>query len=168
MKKAKLPKTNAARWLDQLGVAYRLLSYEVDPDDLSAESVAAKLGRPAAEVFKTLVARGDRHGPCFSVISGPDSLDLKALAAQTTDRRVELVPMREVLGLTGYVRGGVTVFGAKKAFPVYADVRILEHDEITVSAGQRGLQLCLDPRAFIRAADARVAPLVRTSSPDSG
>lgn len=154
-------KTNAARRLDELGISYRLLPYDVDPNDLSAEAVAAKLGLPAAQVYKTLVARGDRHGPCFAVIAGPDTLDLKAVAMATGDRRVELVPLKEVLGLTGYVRGGVTVFGAKKSFPVIADASLVAREEITVSAGQRGLQLAVRPADFVRAARATVAAIVR-------
>ena len=158
---AKRVKTNAARRLDQLGIAYRVATYEVDPDDLSAEAAAAKLGRPAEELFKTLVARGDRNGHCFAVLSGPDELDLKALAAHTGDRRIELVALKDVRDLTGYVRGGVTVFGAKKAFPVYVDARIEEYAEISVSAGQRGLQLCLSPADYVRAASAQLVPIAR-------
>ncbi len=164
---AKTVKTNAARRLDQLKVPYRIAAYDVDPDDLSAEAVATKLGRPVDEVFKTLVARGDRTGPCFAVLAGPDALDLKALAAATGDRRVELVPLKEVQGLTGYVRGGVTVFGAKKPFPVYVDEGIKRHTEVTVSAGQRGLQLCLTPDDYVRAAAARVVSIARRADPPS-
>ena len=111
-------KTNAARLLDKMGIPYELKDYPVDPDDLSAENVAAKVGMPPEQVFKTLVARGDRHGVCFAVVPGDAQLDLKALARLSGDRKVETVPLKEVQPLTGYVRGGVTVFGAKKAFPV--------------------------------------------------
>ena len=107
-------KTNAVRLLDALGISYDLRDYEVDPDDLAAESVAAKIGLPAEQVFKTLLARGDRHGPCFAVIPGNAELEYKALAKLTADRKVELVPLKEVQPLTGYIRGGVTVLGAKK------------------------------------------------------
>src|ERR1051325_1586966 len=106
-------KTNAVRLLDSLGISYELREYTVDPQDLVAESVAAKIGMPAEQVFKTLVARGDRNGPCFAVIPGNTELDLKALAARSGDRKVELVPLKEVEPLTGYIRGGVTVLGAK-------------------------------------------------------
>ena len=165
---AKAVKTNAARRLDQLAIAYRIARYDVDPDDLSAGSVAAKLGRSADEIFKTLVLRGDRHGPCFAVIAGADELDLKALAAASGDRRVEMVPLKEVQGMTGYIRGGVTVLAAKKAFAVYADAKILRPAEIMVSAGQRGLQLCLKPDDYLRATKAAVAEIARSRLPIPG
>jgi Cys-tRNA(Pro)/Cys-tRNA(Cys) deacylase len=114
-------KTNAVRLLEEMGVRHELRAYDVDPDDLSAETVAAKVGLPAAQVFKTLVARGDRHGVCFAVVPGDCRLDLKALARLTGDRKAETVPLKEVQPLTGYIRGGVTVLGAKKAYPVYVD-----------------------------------------------
>lgn len=110
-------KTNAVRLLDEMGIDYELREYEVDPDDLTAESVAAKIGLPPEQVFKTLVARGDRHGVCLAVVPGNARLDLKALAKLTGDRKVETVPLKEVQPLTGYIRGGVTVLGAKKAYP---------------------------------------------------
>ncbi|MEM7675320.1 MAG: Cys-tRNA(Pro) deacylase [Myxococcota bacterium] len=160
---AKTVKTNAARQLDRLKVPYRLVSYEVDLQDLSAQAAASKLGRPVEEIFKTLVARGERTGPCFAVLSGPDELDLKALARCTKDRRITLVPLKEVQNLTGYVRGGVTVFGAKKPLPVFVDQAIEIHPEISVSAGQRGLQLCMRPQDFIQASRATVAKITRTS-----
>jgi Cys-tRNA(Pro)/Cys-tRNA(Cys) deacylase len=114
-------KTNAARLLDQMGIHYELREYEVDPDDLGAETVAAKIGLPAEQVFQTLVARGDRTGICMAVIPGNAELDLKALAIASADRKIQLVPMKELLGLTGYVRGGVTALAAKKDHPVYVD-----------------------------------------------
>ena len=116
-----IPKTNAARLLDRLGIAYELREYEVDPDDLAAESVALKLGMPAEQVFKTLVARGDRRGVCLAVIPGDAQLDLKALARETGDRKVDTVPLKEVQPLTGYIRGGVTALACKKDYPVYLD-----------------------------------------------
>src|SRR5215813_14858092 len=106
-------KTNAVRRLDSMGIAYELREYAVDPEDLAAESVAAKIGMPAEQVFKTLLARGDRNGLCFAVIPGNCELDLKALAAAAGDRKIELVPVKDLQGLTGYIRGGVTVLGAK-------------------------------------------------------
>jgi len=117
-------KTNAVRLLDTLGIQYELREYEVDPEDLAAETVAAKIGMPAEQVFKTLLARGDRHGLCFAVIPGNCELDLKALAGASGDRKTELVPVKELHALTGYIRGGVTVLGAKKAFPAFADETI--------------------------------------------
>ena len=155
-----MAKTNAARILDGLGVAYELRSYEVDPQDLSAVSVAAKVGLPPEQVFKTLVARGDRLGVCLALVPGDDHLDLKALARATGDRRCELVPLREVLPLTGYVRGGVTALACKKDYPVLIDETAQLHDHISVSAGARGLQIVLAPAAYAAAVKARFVPLV--------
>jgi Cys-tRNA(Pro)/Cys-tRNA(Cys) deacylase len=152
-------KTNAVRLLEEMGVAHELRAYEVDPDDLTAESVADKIGLPAEQVFKTLVARGDRHGVCFTVVPGNCRLDLKALAKLTGDRKTETVPLKEVQPLTGYVRGGVTVLGAKRAYPVYADETIELFDVVSVSAGMRGLQILLAPADYLRATGARVGPI---------
>src|SRR5690348_1083942 len=136
-------KTNAVRILEAAGIEYQLREYEVDPDDLAAETVAAKIGMPPEQVFKTLLARGDRNGPCFAVIPGNAELDLKALAAVAGDRKSELVPLKEVQPLTGYIRGGVTVLGAKKSFPVYADETLQLWDLISISAGVRGTQIII-------------------------
>ena len=152
-------KTNAARILDNLGVTYELRSYEVDPDDLAAVSVAAKLGLPPEQVFKTLVARGDRLGVCLALVPGDLQLDLKALARATGDRRCELVALREVLPLTGYVRGGVTALACKKDYPVLLDESAQLFDHISVSAGTRGLQIVLHPDDYARATRARLVPL---------
>src|ERR1700757_3129224 len=130
-------KTNAVRLLEEMGIAHELRAYAVDPDDLTAETVADKIGVPAEQVFKTLVARGDRHGVCFAVVPGNGRLDLKALAKLSGDRKVETVPLREVQPLTGYVRGGVTVLGAKKAYPVYVNETIELFEVVCVSAGMR-------------------------------
>ena len=154
-------KTNAVRLLDSLGISYELREYTVDPEDLAAESVAAKIGMPAEQVFKTLVARGDRNGPCFAVIPGNTELDLKALAARSGDRKVELAPLKEVQPLTGYIRGGVTVLGAKKQFPVFADETIELWDQISISAGVRGTQIILRPADYLRATGAVVADIAR-------
>src|SRR5437879_3114031 len=152
-------KTNAVRLLEEMGVRYELRAYEVDHDDLTAETVAGKIGLPAAQVFKTLVARGDRHGVCFAVVPGNGRLDLKALAKLTGDRKVETVPLKEVQPLTGYVRGGVTVLGAKKAYPVYVDETIELLELVSISAGMRGLQILLAPADYLRATGARVGPI---------
>ncbi len=154
-------KTNAARLLDQLGIPYELREYEFDPDDLSAETVAVKVGLPPEQVFKTLVARGDRSGVCMAVIPGNMELDLKALAFETGDRRVEMVPLREVQATTGYVRGGVTALASKREYPVYADETMQLFDRISISAGVRGTQILLAPADYIRAVRARVAPIAR-------
>lgn len=154
-------KTNAARMLDALGIPYELREYEVDEADLSAESVARKIGMPPEQVFKTLVCRGDRAGVLFAVVPAGAELDLKAAARLSGDRRVEMVPLREVQPLTGYVRGGVTVLGARKEYPVHADETIELFDRISVSAGVRGTQLLLRPADYLRAAKARTGPLTR-------
>ena len=147
-------KTNAARLLDSLGVAYEIREYEVDPEDLSAESVAAKVGFPPEQVFKTLVARGDRNGVCFAVVPGDQQLDLKGLAKLTGDRKIDTVALKDVQPLTGYIRGGVTVLAAKKNYPVYADETIELFDTISISAGVRGSQLLLSPADYIRVTSA--------------
>jgi Cys-tRNA(Pro)/Cys-tRNA(Cys) deacylase len=152
-------KTNAARLLDQLGIQYELREYEVDPEDLAAETVAAKIGLPAEQVFKTLVARGDRNGTCMAVIPGDQELDLKALATAAGERKVQLVPVKELQALTGYIRGGVTALAAKRDFPVYADEAIELFDIVSISAGVRGLQILIAPADSLRATNAAVAPL---------
>src|SRR5579871_593696 len=154
-------KTNAVRLLESLGVHYELREYEVDPEDLAAETVAAKVGMAPEQVFKTLLARGDRNGLCFAVIPANTELDLKALAAAAGDRKTELVPVKELQGLTGYIRGGVTVLGAKKAFPVFADETIELWDAISVSAGVRGTQIILDPRDYVRVTEAVLGDIAR-------
>ena len=152
-------KTNAVRLLEEMGVAHALRAYEVDPDHLTAETATDKIGLPAEQVFKTLVARGDRHGVCFAVVPGNWRLDLKALAKLTGDRKVETVPLKEVQPLTGYVRGGVTVLGAKKAYPVYVDETIELFELVSISAGMRGLQILLAPAEYLRATGARLGPI---------
>lgn len=149
------------RLLDQLAIRYELREYEVDPDDLSAESVARKVGLPPEQVFKTLVARGDRHGVCLAVIAGNCELDPKALAHLTGDRRVEMVPLKEVQPLTGYIRGGVTALACKKEYPVYADETIELFDTISISAGVRGTQVLLAPADYLRVTKARQGPIGR-------
>lgn len=159
------PKTNAARLLDTLGIAHELRSYEVDLDDLSAETVARKVGLPPEQVFKTLVARGDRHGVCFAVVPGDAQLDLKALARATGDRKVETVTLKEVQPLTGYVRGGVTALAGKKDYPTYVDETVHLFDVISVSAGQRGLQILIAPDDYLRAVRGIVAALAKPKGP---
>src|SRR5262245_9247325 len=152
-------KTNAVRLLEEMGVWYELRAYDVDPDDLTAASVADKIGLPAEQVFKTLVARGDRQGVCFAVLPGNARLDLKALAKLTGDRKVETVPLKDVQPLTGYIRGGVTVLGAKKAYPVYVDETIELFDVVSISAGKRGLQILLAPGDYLRVTGARLGAI---------
>ena len=154
-------KTNAVRLLESMGIAYELREYEVDPEDLAAESVAAKIGMPPEQVFKTLLARGDRNGMCFAVIPGNCELDLTALAAAAGDRKTELVAVKELQSLTGYIRGGVTVLGAKKVFPVFADETIEMWERISVSAGVRGTQIIIAPQDYIRATGATLMDIAR-------
>ena len=155
--------TNAVRLLDQLAIRYELREYEVDPEDLAAEAVAAKIGLPPQQVFKTLVARGDRNGICMAVIPGDKELDLKALAAASGDRKIQLVPVKELQGLTGYIRGGVTALAAKKDYSVYADESIELFETISISAGVRGMQILIAPSDYLKATKARVAALARAS-----
>ncbi len=154
-------KTNASRILDSLGIAYTLREYAVDPQDLSAESVAHKIGLPAEQVFKTLVVRGNRGGVYLAVIPGNCELDGKALARVTGDRKVELAPLKDVQQLTGYIRGGVTALGAKHNYAVYADETIELFDLISISAGVRGTQVLLAPRDYLRAVNGKVAAIAR-------
>ena len=154
-------KTNAVRLLDQLAIRYELREYEVDPEDLAAETVAAKIGLPAHQVFKTLVARGDRNGICLAVIPGDAELDLKALAAASGDRKVQLVPVKELQGLTGYIRGGVTALAAKKDYPVYVDETIELFDKISMSAGIRGMQILIAPPDYLKASKANLAAIAQ-------
>ncbi len=154
-------KTNAARLLDSLGIDYELREYEVDPDDLSAETVALKVGLPPEQVFKTLAVRGDRNGVALAVIPGNAGLDAKALARLTGDRRVEMVPLKEVQPLTGQIRGGVTAIGQNRGYPVYLDEIAEICDVISVSAGVRGTQILLSPADYIRATGAVCAAISR-------
>jgi len=150
-------KTNAVRILDNLNIKYELRDYEVDPDDLSAETVAAKIGYPLEQVFKTLVVRGDKNGVSLAVVPGNMQLDLKALAKLSGDRKADVVSLKEVQPLTGYIRGGVTALACKKDYPVYVDENMYLYASVSVSAGVRGTQIILAPEDYIRATNAKVA-----------
>ncbi len=169
MSTAKIAKTNAARLLDGLKISYELRPYEVDPDDLTAISVAKKIGMPPEQVFKTLLAHIappiGREDHVFAVIPGDAELDLKKLAHAAGAKKAELASLKEVEPLTGYIRGGVTVMAAKKPFPAFADETIELFDLISVSAGQRGLQLILSPADYLRASESTLADLTKTNSP---
>lgn len=156
-----MSKTNACRILDQLGIKYETRDYEVDPEDLAAETVAAKIGMPPEQVFKTLAVQGDRNGVSVAVIPGNYELDFKALAQLTGDRKVEMVPLKDVLTVTGYIRGGVTALGMKKNYPVFVDEVMELWDIVSVSAGQRGTQVLLAPADYLRATDATVGEISR-------
>ena len=157
-------KTNAARLLDQLGIRYELREYEVDPEDLAAETVAAKIGLPAEQVFKTLVARGERNGTCLAVIPGDQELDLKALAMAAGERKIQLVPVKELQALTGYIRGGVTALAGKRDYPVFVDETIELFDVVSISAGVRGLQILLAPADYLRATHGTIAALAQAKA----
>ena len=146
-------KTNAARRLDELKIEYRIMEYPVDEEHLDAVHVAAEVGMPASQV------RGDKNGIMFAVIPGDGELDLKALARASGNKRAELVHLKEVLPLTGYIRGGCSPLGAKKNYPVYMDETSNNWPEIAISAGQRGMQIIAAPADLQRATAATVALL---------
>jgi Cys-tRNA(Pro)/Cys-tRNA(Cys) deacylase len=158
-------KTNGARFLDSLGIHYSLREYDVDHEDLTAITVAKKIGIPIEQVFKTLLTTDGAGNHFFAVIPGDAELDFKKLARAAGVRKTEMVSLKEVQPLTGYIRGGVTVFGAKKAYPAFVDETIEIFDEISVSAGVRGTQLILAPADYIRAAEATVADLTKDTKP---
>jgi Cys-tRNA(Pro)/Cys-tRNA(Cys) deacylase len=159
-----MAKTNAARILDAASIRYELREYEVDEDNLSAPRVAQKIGMPPEQVFKTLVARGDRHGVLMACIPANTELDLKALAAASGNKKVELVAVKEVLPLTGYIRGGVSPIGAKKPYPFYLDETAILFDTISVSAGMRGCQLVLAPDDLARITEATYGAIATATS----
>jgi Cys-tRNA(Pro)/Cys-tRNA(Cys) deacylase len=154
-------KTNAARLLDTLSIAYELRDYDPGDEHLPAEEVARRVGLPAEQVFKTLVVRGDRTGVMLAVVPGDAALDLKALAKLSGDRKCETVPLKEVQPLTGYVRGGVTALAAKKEYPTFVDETVDLFDVISVSAGVRGTQILLAPADYARAIRAKTGPLAK-------
>lgn len=154
-------KTNAARLLDSMGIAYELRAYEVDPEDLSAQTVAKKIGLPCEQVWKTLVCRGDRTGLLYAVIAGDKELDLKALARLSGDRKTDTIPLKEVQPLTGYVRGGVTAIGGKKDLPTFVDEEIELYDIVSISAGMRGVQILLAPADYVRVVRGALGPIMR-------
>lgn len=153
----KTAKTNAARLLDELGIAYVMHEAEVDLDDLSATSMAAKLGEDPQRVFKTLVARGDRTGVLMACVPADAELDLKALARASGNKQVAMVALKEVFPLTGYVRGGCSPLAGKKKYPVFVDETAMLHETICVSAGARGVQLELAPNDLLAACEGEFA-----------
>jgi Cys-tRNA(Pro)/Cys-tRNA(Cys) deacylase len=161
-------KTNGARILESLGIGFELREYEVDPDDLSAISVAEKVNMPPEQVFKTLLTTGGPGVYVFAVIPGDAELDFKKLARAAGLRKAEMAPLKDVQPLTGYIRGGVTVFGAKKPYPVFVDETVILFDRMSVSAGARGTQLILAPDDYLRAAEAQTADLTKSAGTKSG
>ncbi|MBO5780168.1 MAG: Cys-tRNA(Pro) deacylase [Muribaculaceae bacterium] len=161
-KNDKIEKTNAARLLDRAKIPYKLVPYEFDPDDLAATHVAESLGEDINRVFKTLVLKGERTGHFVCVVPGNAEVDLKKAAKAAGDKKADLIPMKELLPLTGYIRGGCTAIGMKKNFPTYFHTSALDYDTIYVSAGQRGLQLEISPQALIDYVRATVTDLIAT------
>lgn len=153
----KTEKTNAARLLDKAGLHYRLIPYEFDENDLAAQHVADSLGQDIAKVFKTLVLHGDRSGYVVCVVPGDMEVDLKALAKVSGNKKVEMIPMKDLLNVTGYIRGGCSPIGMKKRFPTYFHSTAVGHDVIYVSAGVRGLQVEIAPQELIRFVGGTVA-----------
>ena len=156
-------KTNACRVLDQLAIPYRTQEYAVDPSDLAATTVAAKIGMPVEQVFKTLLCRAASGEYVFAVIAGDAELDLKKLAVAAGEKKAELAPLKEMEPLTGYIRGGCTALAAKRDLPVYADEMIEIHETISISAGIRGMQILLAPADYLRCTDATVTDLVKSA-----
>lgn len=148
-------KTNAARFLDSLGIGYELRDYVVQPEEFSALVVAEKIGLPPEQVFKTLLCQTSDREHVFAVVPGPDELDFKKLARACGTRKTEMASLKEVEPLTGYVRGGVTIFGARKDYAAYVDETLELFDVISVSAGTRGVQILLSPADYLKAANAR-------------
>ena len=155
-----MTKTNAARILDKLGIKYELIAYKVDESDLSASAVAAKLGQNIEQVFKTLVLRGDKTGLFVCVIPGGEELDLKKAAQSSGNKNAAMVPVKEILGLTGYIRGGCSPLGMKKKYPTYIDESCILYNFIFISAGIRGLQIKITPNELIVSSSCNISDLV--------
>lgn len=153
----KIEKTNAARLLDRAGIAYELIPYEVDENDLAATHVAESLGEPIERVYKTLVLRGDRNGHFVCVVQGDREVDLKAAAKASGNKSADLIPMKELLPTTGYIRGGCSPIGMKRRFPTFIDSSCEAFDYIYISAGVRGLQLRIVPSDLVRFVGAELA-----------
>lgn len=160
MAKQKINKTNVARLLDAAKVDYELIPYEVDESDLSAVHVAAQLGEDVERVFKTIVLHGEKSGYFVCVVPGEHEIDLKKAAKVSGNKKCELLPMKELLPVTGYIRGGCSPIGMKKHFPTYVHRSAEAFDYIYVSAGQRGLQVKLAPSDLLREARAEYAELI--------
>jgi Cys-tRNA(Pro)/Cys-tRNA(Cys) deacylase len=157
-----MKKTNAARFLDSLKIEYKLLEYEIDESDLGAENVAKKVNLPPGQVFKTLVARGDKTGILMACIPGNAELDLKAMAAVSGDKKVEMVYVKEIQQITGYIRGGVSPIGTKKRYPIFLDESAMRFPFISISAGARGSQIFISPGDLIEALDIKLCKIARS------
>ena len=154
-----MKKTNATRFLDSLKINYKLCEYEIEESDLSAESVARKVNLPLEQVFKTLVARGDKTGVLMACIPGNAELDLKAMATVSGNKKVEMVHMKEIQQLTGYIRGGVSPIGTKKHYPIFLDESAMRFPSISISAGARGSQIFISPDDLIKTLDITVCKI---------
>jgi len=161
-------KTNAARLLDTLGIRYELREYDPSDEHIAAHEVAARVGLPPQQVFKTLVARGDRTGVMLAVVPADGALDLKALAKLSGDRKCDTVPLKDVTPLTGYVRGGVTALACKKEYPTFVDESMRRFEIVSVSAGVRGTQILVGPDDYARATKARIGAIARGRTPGEG
>lgn len=153
-------KTNAARLLDKAGITYELNSYDVDEDDLSAVHVAETLGLDVKAIFKTLVLRGDKNGVFVCVVPGDGEVDLKKAAKASGNKKAEMVAMKELLPLTGYIRGGCSPIGMKKRYPAYVEPNALDRHHIYISAGIRGMQIKIAPQDLIEFMELKVADLI--------
>ncbi len=154
-----MQKTNAMRRLDAAKIPYEVLEYEVDENDLSGMHIAEQLGFPPEKMFKTLVAKGDKTGPLVFCIPVAAEIDLKRAASITGNKKIEMIHVKDLLALTGYIRGGVSPIGMKKVFPTYVDESALQFEQITVSSGTRGAQLLLSREALIPFIGAKTADL---------
>lgn len=159
----KIQKTNAARLLDRAGIAYTLIPYEFNPDDLAAAHVAEELGEDISTVYKSLVLHGDKNGYFVCVVPGDKEVDLKKAAKVSGNKKVDMIPMKDLLGVTGYIRGGCTAIGMKKPYPVFLQQEAGALTEFYVSAGQRGLQLKLSPKDYVAYTGATLCDIVTTS-----
>ncbi|MBP3717742.1 MAG: Cys-tRNA(Pro) deacylase [Paludibacteraceae bacterium] len=162
MKQEKINKTNAARLLDQAGIKYELVPYIVDENDLSAIHIADQLNEPIEQVFKTLVLRGDKSGIFVCVVPGEEEVDLKKAAKVSGNKNCDLVAMKELLGLTGYIRGGCSPLGMKKKYPTYIHETCILYDYIYVSGGVRGLQIKADPNDLIKICEMEVCEITKS------
>ena len=160
MKQQKKDKTNVMRLLDAAGISYRVQEYEVDENDLSGIHVANQIGEDPDSVFKTLVLKGEKRGYLVCCIPVAEELDLKKVARAVGDKKVEMLPMKELLPITGYIRGGCSPIGMKKKFPTYIEETAILYDRITVSAGQRGVQISVEPDKLAGYLEAEFAPLI--------
>lgn len=158
---SKVPKTNASRLLSAAKVPFELVAYQVDESDLAATHVAAETGEDIERIFKTLVLHGDRSGYFVCVVPGDCEVDLKKAASVSGNKKAEMIPMKDLLGVTGYIRGGCSPVGMKKAFPTFFHSTAVNFDYIFVSAGVRGLQLKINPEVLIGYVGAEVCDIVK-------